>query len=159
MASYAKGNHDEYHEARVYNFEMHTALFDDFYPQLAQYYADIRDRLLPVDRKHYEYCMSDKDFYLYMLAHECKHHSNSGTGVRSFLDLYMYNTVKGNLNRAYLDGELDKLGLREFGREATELANKLFGNEGLPLTDEERKLLGVFPVSGTYGTVENHWRK
>lgn len=160
VASYAKGNHDEYHKAPVYNFEMHTALFHDVaYPQMARYYADIRDRLLPVDGKHYEYCMSDEDFYLYMLAHEYKHHSNNGTGVRSLLDVYVYNTAKGNLNRAYLDGELDKLGLREFERDVTELANKLFGNEALPLTEEERKLLGAFLVSGTYGTVENHWRK
>ena len=104
VESYGEGNNDEYHKAPVYNFEMHVALFNKTaQPQMAEYYQTLKNRLKLEPGKAYEYCMTDEDFYLYLLAHMDKHYSNNGTGLRSLLDVYVYNRAKDKINRAYLD--------------------------------------------------------
>ena len=88
--------HDIYHKQPVLNFEMHTALFDPDKEtsqgaKLSRYYRHVEKRLIG-DRhgcgceKHF----SPEDFYLYLVAHEFKHYSAGGTGLRSLLDTYIY---------------------------------------------------------------------
>lgn len=161
IESYGKSNHDAYLKAPVYNFEMHVALFhEDSYPQLASYYREIQARLLPVACKAFEYKMTDEDFYLYFLAHAYKHCSNCGTGLRTLVDLYIYLQAKPDLNRAYLDAELQKLGISEFEVQMRALAQKAFAPnlDRNTLTDAEAKLLQEMLFSRTYGTIEQHWK-
>ena len=161
VESYGEGNHDEYHKAPVYNFEMHVALFDKTaYPQMADYYLTLKNRLKLAPGKAYEYCMTDEDFYLYMLAHMYKHYSNSGTGLRSLLDVYVYNRAKSKLDRAYLDQELQKIGLLEFEEQMRLLADKFFDPalKKADLTEQEWEILHELSFNHTYGRIENIWR-
>ena len=85
---FGTGNHDCYYKKPVLNFEMHRALFGpDHDEKLYAYYKDTKNRLIGDGwEKHF----SPEDFYPYMTAHEYKHYSVSGTGLRSLLDTYVY---------------------------------------------------------------------
>lgn len=158
---YGASNHDVYHKDPVYNFEMHVALFHEAaHPQMAEYYQTLKERLKLVTGKGYEYCMTDEDFYLYLLAHMYKHYSNSGTGLRSLLDVYVYNRAKDKLDRAYLDQELQKMGLLEFEEQMRLLADKFFDPalKKTNLTEQEWGILHELSFNHTYGRKENSWK-
>lgn len=164
-----RGNHDVYLKPPVYNFEMHTALFGSAHPEgWAAYYRDVKERLHPDEGKKFGYHFTDEDFYIYITAHAYKHYSICGTGIRSLLDLFVFNWKKGKtLDREYVRAELQKLGIAEFEEKSRCLAEKMFGAavplSELALTKEEREMLAYYCGSGTYGTaklrVKNKLRK
>ena len=150
---YGTGAHDVYHRPPVSNFEMHRTLFaPSFDDGIASYYGDVEARLL-----RGEGCaryFAPEDFYIYMIAHEYKHYSGSGTGLRSLLDTHVFLGKRGDdLDWQYIDGELDRLGIAGFERKNRSLALHLFS--GQALTDEDREMLDYILDSGTYGTVEH----
>lgn len=162
VKSYEEGNHDEYHKDPVYNFEMHISLFhEQAQVHFAEYYASIKSRLHLKSGKAFEYSMTDEDFYLYMLAHIYKHDSNCGTGLRSLVDIYVYNREKVQIDATYLDEELKKIGLYDFEKELKKLAFKVFAHASSddPLTEKEERMLQNMLFNRTYGTIENYWRK
>lgn len=162
VESYGWGNDDAYHKKPVYNFEMHTALFhEDASEKFSSYYLSLKNRLLPAADRKFEYVMSDEDFYIYMVAHIYKHYSNNGTGLRSLLDMYIYNRAKNNLNCEYIKEELTKTDLCEFEKEMRALALKIFNPqfEYSSLTQKEQKMLYNLISNHTYGRQENGWRK
>lgn len=158
--SVGKGNHDVYKKPPVYNFEMHTALFGAAHDPLWQnYYADVKERLLRDSEASFGYHFREEDFYLYFMAHACKHYSTGGTGLRTLTDTYVYIRSKANLDRNYIAAEAKKLGISDFEEAVRKLAEKLFRAPVLlseaELTKEEREMLSYFLYSGTYGTTEN----
>ena len=62
----------------------------------------------------YEYRLSDEDFYVFLIAHIAKHYRFGGTGIRSLLDLYVYEKSLTDLDFKYIEGELEKIGLLVF---------------------------------------------
>jgi hypothetical protein len=164
VISVAKGNHDVYEKAPVYNFEMHTALFGILHnPSWRSYYANVRERLQKDEGNACGYHFSDEDFYVYFLAHMAKHYQGGGTGVRSLMDIYVYNWKKGDsLDRDYIRQETDKLELSRFEQQCRGLSEKLFGQpenfEAVTLSDEEKEIFAYVYGSGTYGTLENRVR-
>lgn len=160
--SVGKGNHDVYKKPPVYNFEMHTALFGSMHDPLWQdYYADVKERLLPDSEASFGFHFREEDFYLYFMAHACKHYKTGGTGLRTLTDTYVYIRSKGGtLDRTYIATEAEKLGISDFEEAVRKLAEKLFRAPVFPsesaLSEEERGMLSYFLYSGTYGTTENH---
>ncbi len=141
------GNHDVYHKEPVSNFEMHRELFGSSHDEkLYEYYKDVQNRLLG---EGYEKHLSPEDFYLYVTAHEYKHYSVSGTGLRSLVDTYVY-LQKGSLDMTYVIGEAEKLGIAEFEAANHSLAQHLFSGE--ELTNPDREMLDYILSSGVYGT-------
>ena len=154
VKSFQETYHDEYHKKPVYNFEMHVSLFPEHTKlPFAAYYDAIRDRLRPVPGKAMEYSMTDEDCYLYIIAHEYKHDASHGTGLRSLLDLYIYQKTKDKLDWAYIDRELEKMQLSTYEKEQRKLARKLFENklDTRGFTIRERELIGSLVLSRTYG--------
>ena len=155
---FGSSHHDCYYKNSVLNFEMHRALFGPTHEEkLYEYYQDMKMRLIG---DGYEKHFSPEDFYLYMIAHEYKHYSGGGTGLRSLLDTYVYLS-KTSLNMDYVTGEAEKLGIREFEEKNRSLSQHLFSGE--TLTDADQEMLDYILSSGTYGTithrVENKMRK
>ena len=135
-----------------------TALSDGVIKTLKPVYRDVKRRLIRDENSSYGFHFSDEDFYVYFIAHEYKHYSGAGTGLRSLLDTYVYWKKKGDaLDWSYISGELEKLGLTEFEAQNRSLALHLFRGEKLTAEDEEM-LEGVLS-SGTYGTTGNRARK
>ena len=121
--------------------------------------------MIPDESSKYGYHLSDEDFYVYMLAHEYKHYSTGGTGLRSLLDRYVFLQNKGDsLDWAYIRKQTEQLRLTDFEREQGELAEKVFSSATFPeLTEREQELLDYYLTSSTYGTItrtgENMVRK
>jgi hypothetical protein len=152
--------HDVYQKPPIYNYEMHVSLFGIMHDEkLEKYYRSVKDRLISCGGQQFRF--SDEDFYIYITAHEYKHYSGGGTGLRSLADRYVYNRAKGEgLDRKYIAAELKKLGIAEFEEQMRLLAEKIFSDpvnfsEKL-LSDSEKKQLDFILFSGTYGTLENN---
>lgn len=163
VADVGKGAHDSYSKPPVYRFEMHRRLFADNFEdktlsRFAAYYADVKEQLIKDEGNRYGWHFSPEDFYVYLMAHAYKHFSAAGTGVRILLDTYLYRACAPTLDRGYIAGELDRLGIREFEENCRSLGQKLFS---LPcrtgeLTKEERRTLARMEGGGTYGTITQH---
>ncbi len=150
------GVHDVYHKEPFLNFEIHRALFDRRHDALGEYYKNVSDRLRG---DGCEKSFSPEDFYLYQIAHEYKHFSGGGTGLRSLLDVYV--CLKKPLDMEYVAAEAEKMGIADFEKNNRSLALHLVGGE--ELTGSEQAMLDYVVTSGTFGTVshsiENKMRK
>lgn len=156
VISYAKGNHDVYDKEPVYNFEMHTSLFGEAHNEVwAEYYKDIQSKLNKSDH-HFQYSFTDEDFYIYFIVHAFKHFDGCGTGIRYFVDSYVYQNAK-NLNRSYIERELDKLGVLAFEKTFRSVSMKIFGKgeDVSQLSEEEYRMLCDSMFAGTYGNLQS----
>ena len=144
---------DVFFKKPFFNFEMHKA----FYPKDSKrynYYKTIKEKLLKDSGNSYGYHFSDEDFYIYMIAHEYKHFSEAGTGLRSLLDVFLFLRGKQeSLDWNYITGELDKLELTDFENTNRRLAAHLFSGEDAD--SEELDVLNQILRSGTRGTFGN----
>ena len=152
---YGVKNHDVYYKEPVLNFEMHRELFGRVHEKLLRdYYKDVKTRLLPDAGKSFGFHFSTEDFYVYMLAHESKHYSSFGSGLRSLIDIYIYLKKYGDtIDYSYIEAETAKLGIHEFELKSRRLALNLF--DGEKLTEEDKQMLSYMISSGTYGNIEN----
>ena len=148
-------NHDVYHKPPVCNFEMHNALFSQSGGEkLFAYYADVKNRLIKDNDGGFGYHFTNEDFYIYIIAHEYKHFSHGGTGLRNLVDRYVFlNHLSDDLDMSYIEAELSKIDILDYEKNSRNLAQKLFG--GVKLDAEEMQFLDYYIFSGTYGTTEN----
>ncbi|MGN1457458.1 MAG: nucleotidyltransferase family protein [Acutalibacteraceae bacterium] len=161
VEDFNKGNHDVYQKPPIYNFEMHRSLFNESdYEDLAEKYADVKGKLIPVENKKYRFHFTPEDFYIFVTAHAYKHYSHGGTGIRTLADIYVMNhrTVQP-MNRSYVESELKALGILDYEESSRLLSEKIFGSEKpiseITLTDNEQEMLLYHLGVGTYGTFEN----
>lgn len=141
-----------------YNFEMHTSLYAHYHDKVFyDYYKDIKSKLIKTDNSNFEFNYTDEDFYIFMISHEYKHFIKRGTGLRSLIDIYIYNRMfYDKLDHKYIENECNKLGTTEFEKENRILADKVFASDKLPdLSDSEKEMLVYFFSSGTYGNEHN----
>lgn len=155
VQEFGQDTHDEYLKAPVYNFEMHRQLFSRQTNQkLADYYENIRERLLKDADNRCGYHQKPEDFYVYLTAHAYKHFSKRGTGIRTLVDGYVFLDRHPELDWRYTEQELATLGLLEYERQCRSLSEKLLGvpSREILLTDEEGEFLSKFLGAGTYGS-------
>lgn len=143
-------NHDGYIKSGNIATEIHWGLFSedsDYYG----YFKDILQRAENVDGREYQRYMSLEDFYLHMIAHLAKHFEHSGTGIRSFADIYLYKKAVGDkLDKDYINDGLAKLGLLKFASVAEKAAFCWFSENGKP--DDECDMIADYILYlGTYG--------
>lgn len=153
---FEKGNDDSYFKPPVANFEMHNALFSlGHVGHLFEYYNNIKEKLIKDEDNAYGWHFRIEDFYIYMIAHEYKHYTTSGTGVRSLLDTYIFlQKFDSCLDWKYIDNELKKLDIVNYEEQNRILSKKLFTGE--VLTEQETNNLDYYIFSGTYGNVKNY---
>ena len=139
--------HNDSFSLGAVHVEPHFALNNDA-EQYEQYYADIWSRLLTDDG--IEYRFTDEDFYCYLLLHMYKHMLNGGTGVRSVIDLGLWNRAHPTMDRDYLTKEWTKLGLSRFAYQMERLFRVwLCGETG----DSDTCLLTEYILAGgAYGS-------
>lgn len=151
----SRGNHDVYFKQPVSNFEMHTGLFGEANkPEIYEYYKNVKERLIKDENNSFGYHFSNENLYIYLTAHEYKHFSASGTGLRSLLDTYVFLKKYGTqLDMEYISDETKKLGINDFEQQNRSLALHLFGDS--KLTENDSEMLEYVISSGTYGTLRN----
>lgn len=173
---YNKGYHDEYLKPPAYNFEMHRQLVSSKErPKWYEYYKDVKSILIKDTNENREtaansesnntsnqFYFSDNDFYVYFIVHTYKHFLNSGMGLRTVLDVYLYvSNLQEKLDFDYIEEQLKKLDAYNFEQTFRSMAFKMF-DENL----EDRKWWDLFDVkeqemlsyvldAGTYGNLEN----
>ena len=135
---------------------MHNALFGEYHKsELFNYYRSVKDRLIKDPDNNFGYHFSANDLYIYITAHEYKHYSRGGTGIRSLLDTYViWQKLGDELNEDYIKAECTKLDISEFEQKNKQLALHLFVGEDL--TAEDRQMLEYIVFSGTYGTIQHN---
>lgn len=149
---------DVYKKPPVLNMEMHRALFQFGQDEkLFRYYEDMSRLMKRDDDKQYGYHFSDEDFYVYMTAHEYRHHIGGGTGIRSLVDCYVFMKAKeGTIDKSYIAEQFRQLGIEDYAQKRLSLAMKLFSSaDTLSLTESEEKELEKYLLFGTYGTINN----
>ena len=162
VISFGLGNHDVYEKPLVYNFELHTSLFDEksHVKKWAEYYQNIKQRLVRDTEDSWCYHFTDEDFYIYFLLHGYKHYSGAGTGIRFLSDIFVFLSKKNEtLNWSYVEKELKFLGIYDFEIKVKKLTFKLFGDKAYSLMGEEQELLDYLIGAGTYGTINNYVEK
>lgn len=84
--------------------------------------------------------------FLYLLTHLAKHVSNSGAGIRMYLDLAFYlRSFGSSLDRSKLEAELEHLSLSDFANTALHAVQQWFGTEScLPLKPIEQAVMDDF---------------
>ena len=157
---FGESHHDVYSKPPSLEFEMHRALFrKEESPRFVKYYADISKRLLPDGA--YRRQMRDEDVYIYLLCHMYKHKYYAGTGMRSLLDICVWNRAKPHMDRDYLRAELGKLRLQKYEAQTRSFAEKVFSTQ--PLGSDDQKELLRYAVAGARGTQEeleyHQWEK
>jgi len=158
-----KGHHDEYNRKPVYNFEIHRSLFKpEEAPELAAYFADIHERSQKDPENQFGYHLSRSDFYIYFTAHALNHFQESGIGIRYLMDVYVFlKKYAPELDRGYVDRELERLGALEFERWSARISETLFARPSREpeIGEEDQSLLDAFFCSGSHGTEEQLFQK
>lgn len=91
-----------------------------------------------------------------MLVHTAKHYFAGGTGIRTFLDFYVYlNRFGDTLDFDYIKAECKKIELSDFECEVRLLANTVFSGNPYVLTEAQEKMLSFSFESGAYGNYKN----
>lgn len=145
--------HDAYYKEPFMNIEMHHRLIAEN-SKNNEYFCRVWDRARLKDGCSFIYELLYEDFLIYMTAHIGRHFANSGTGIRSILDIWLYiQQYKNQMDWRYIQSELEKIELWEFTKNLLGLGEIWFENrEGSELHNE----LGRYVIScGIYGTVRH----
>lgn len=137
--TYSRSNHDNYRKPPVSRIEMHRDLFGPLHPPLIrEYYRSVKSHLIKDPDGDYKYHLGTDDLYIYIIAHCFKHYTNDGTGLRSLLDIYIFNKKFGNeMNCDYISRELSKMELKDFEEKMRELSFGVFSGTGNPAAYSE----------------------
>ena len=153
--------HDNYYKKPIYNFEIHFALFGSNAEVAlwARYYENVKERLLKAENSEHRYRFCEEDCYVYMTTHASKHFNGGGHGLRNLMDVAIFLREKPRMNWAYIEQELDTLGLAEHESIVRSLACKVFDPDfwekqstAVTLTAKEQEMLALCISAGTYGT-------
>lgn len=132
--------------------ELHRILItnDDMGRALLQ---DVLTRCNAKQGSKYTLEMSDEDFYLHLMLHLLKHYVYGGTGLRSFIDVYLYLKAKPDLDRTYLNSAFSKTAYADTVALVERFAIDLF--DGNTLDGQEMEMMQRVFYSGTYGILTN----
>lgn len=149
-----EGNHDIYYRKPFMNIEIHRSLIAENSPY-SSYLDKTWGRTILKLGSQYTYRLSHEDFYIYLLIHLTKHYAGGGTGIRSFMDIWVYHRrYKEELDWAYTEAELNKVGLREFEQNVCGLGETWFGSSqsNEQNSDLYEEMTAYILSSGAYGT-------
>lgn len=143
-------HHESYFRKPFMNIEVHHQMTDQE-GVFETYFSDYWQRVKPEDGKKHQYRQTDEDFYIFMIAHMAKHFNIGGSGVRSMVDLWLFDKeYQGKLNRAYIKDALETLHLTAFEDQMLTLTKVWFENQ--PMTPFAKTLTTFIVTSGVYGT-------
>ena len=147
-------HHVELHRLPYMNIELHSGLIASFY-EYYEYYKDPWTKAYRYNND-YRYAMRNEDLYLYFLTHAAKHFFNSGTGIRSVIDIYVFNRAyRPSMDTRYIAQELKKLNLERFARQIEQLAQYWFAENRTKASDDVKEMQSYVLSSATYGTKSN----
>lgn len=143
-------HHAAYQKKPYVMIELHSKLLPDRYGR-KKYYRNIWSRVKNAAGKSHEFEMSNEDFLIFILVHFEKHYHNSGCGIRFLVDIFsILRTLGTELDKTYLQRELDKLKLRSFSDAVFCLERAVF--YGGEISPDAQLLLNRMINFGIFGT-------
>jgi len=122
-------NHDVYYKKPFMNIEIHRRLVSENSPY-SDYFHKVWDRAQLKDGCKFIYRLSNEDQFIYIMAHLAKHYANGGTGIRSIMDIWIYNKhYSDRMDWKYIQSEFEKINLWEFAKTICGLSDVWFGNK------------------------------
>lgn len=109
--------------------------------------------------KPFHYEMTKEDYYVYMLAHTAKHYFGSGTGIRSVLDVFLFNRAyRTELDLDYVAAQLEELKLIDFSEQIEALTELWFSvnPQCNRISCDTAEMQCYILNSATYGTAKNY---
>ncbi len=148
-----ESDHELNWQSDALHLELHKRLVPSYHQVEFAYFGDGWGKAVHMEGCRYD--MKPEDEYIFLFSHFAKHYVDGGIGVRQALDLWVYRRHYPELNGAYVDGELEKLGLRRF-HENVVCMLKCWFEDGAG--NETTAFLGDFIFkSGVWGDVESHY--
>jgi len=145
------GEHDVYYKKPFMNLEMHRRLISEDSPY-SHYLSRTWNRARLKSGSKFTYELALADFYIYTLIHLTKHYTHGGTGIRSFMDLYVYKGRYGNdMDWNYIQAELETIKLWEFEKSISGLNQVWF--DKAPSNEFYDEMMNFILSSGAYGTI------
>ena len=146
---YGTADDDKYKRAGLL-VEFHTGLDSDGLRNVSYY--DDPWRLAEKLSEH-RYALKAEECYLYTVAHALKHFMNTGAGIRTLIDIYLYLT-KAKLYRGYIIDAAKSMGIEKFLFCMEKTAMATFG--GQPFDEDTAELLKFMLECGVGGTNSNY---
>lgn len=139
------------------HFELHYDLIEhERYRQVRRILASVWESAVPMDGSAYGYTMSLEMLFFYHIAHMVKHFTDSGCGIRFFMDLWVLMHCTPSYDNDKLEKMLSDCGMLTFCRAVCDLAEVWFA--GAEHTDLTKKIEKFVVSGGVYGSVENRVR-
>lgn len=124
------------------HIEIHTAFFSDH----PDYDAVMPDPFA-------EETVNGEVLYLYNVLHTAKHYFYAGCGIRRVLDMYYLNKNYRDAAKSEAVREVfEKLGITEFVRDISELAECWFGEEERQPDVRLSEMIDIIKKAGVHGT-------
>lgn len=138
----------EFNYIKKVAFEFHLDMISEKYKLYHDYYEDIWYKGKKIKDNLFE--LSDEDYFIYHIVHMAKHYKGAGTGIRSFVDVFVFLKNKQQfLDWDYIYSELGKINLEKFAKNVISLSQMWFVNGN---TDEKLKKMAEYVyASGVYG--------
>ncbi|MBQ7923003.1 MAG: nucleotidyltransferase family protein [Clostridia bacterium] len=138
--------------------ELHFTLMDEKdYPRISAVLSRVWENVRPSDEGSYKMVMSPSFAYFYHIAHMVKHYLYGGCGIRTLMDLWIFNHRIPGFDRGDAAELLAEAGILRFEEKVYSLAEMWFS--GAECDFDDRELLSQmeeYIVSGgIYGSVEN----
>ena len=129
-------------------FELHHSLLYDERGNTKESVTFCKSAWAHVTEENGRFVLNWSFHYIFLLLHLHKHLIHSGVGLRHFMDLYVVMR-RVSLNWAWIDAELEKLGLLDFSRRCTELTEAWF--VGREMMERDRYCLEQVLRNGAFG--------
>lgn len=170
-----RSNHYEYIKYGVAKIELHPELValdsaygKNVYSRLGYQNTSIAQKLKiwshteSINGRQYAVKLEPEYHYVYIIMHMMNHFLTAGTGMRSVIDVWIFNMrYKDKWDCKIVDDLLKEFGLSRFEKYAVALANKWFSYSRELNVDSQidERVLSIFEdyilTSGTYGNFNN----
>ena len=145
--------HDVYYKKPFMNVQIHKQLFSEHY-LYSEYFSTIWETAVLKTSCSFIYELTTEDFYIYMLAHIAKHYYQGGTGIRSVVDVWVYNKEYFKLmDWNYTENKLSKIGLLEFTNIIRDIGQDWIDDQCKDKSYEH--VIKYILSSGIYGTLDS----
>ena len=147
--------HDEFIKKPYMMIELHRSLISKGrFEKIDSYYEDLWDKLSIVDNYSHIYEMNREEFYIFMMVHIMKHYKLAGTGIRSFIDVWVYlEKYSDTLDWEYINQSFKSMDILDFCENVKQMVYAWFGK--CQYTDKIISMTKFIAYSGIYGNKKN----
>ncbi len=138
------------------NLELHFTLIEkNDYPEIAGILEKVWENALPGTEYPHRYEMPGAYEYFYHIAHMVKHYLYGGCGIRTFMDLWIYQHHRPGFHRADASSLLEKGGIAVFEEKAVMLSERWFSGAEASDSALLDRMEAYILDGGIYGTANN----